>query len=323
MIVFVSSINIKKIKINNLEQIHHQNSLFLIANAKTNENAPIYSLEILNDSYLKTNAPPFLIKNQTLASLNFANNDSDNKKEIIKYTVQQGDTLEKIALQYKISTETIIWANNLSFKNAKLKEGQELIILPVSGVLHMVQFGETLNQISLLYKVSRDEIIKINNIKDENQILAGDFLIIPAGKPLSKPSQNFIPIGDTYFIFPVPKPFRITQGLHWYNAVDFSTGNCGDPVFAVAGGIVQKTGYDDICGNFVRILHPNGVITFYGHLSTILVQPGQEVHQGTCVGYIGFSGKTIPQGPAGCHLHFDVRFGVNPFTKYPVGTEIK
>jgi len=112
----------------------------------------------------------------------------------------------------------------------------------------------------------------------------------------------------------VPTPYRITQGLHWYNAIDFSTGKCGSPIYAAAGGQVQRTGYDyERAGRYVRILHPNGVVTFYGHMSKIAVNAGATVGQGQIIGYIGYSGHTIPSGPGGCHLHFDVRGSRNPF----------
>jgi len=57
------------------------------------------------------------------------------RKEILEYTVQSGDTLSKIAEDFGISLETVLWANDLS-KNATISPGQKLIILPVTGALH-------------------------------------------------------------------------------------------------------------------------------------------------------------------------------------------
>jgi murein DD-endopeptidase MepM/ murein hydrolase activator NlpD len=107
--------------------------------------------------------------------------------------------------------------------------------------------------------------------------------------------------------------------LHWYNAIDFSNGQCGEPVFAAAAGAVQRTGTDPVGGNYIRILHPNNVVTYYGHLSSVAVEAGIAVYQGQIIGYIGCTGKTIPAGNAGCHLHFDVRFASNPFAGYKAG----
>ena len=233
----------------------------------------------------------------------------EQRQEIIEYIVQTGDTLSLIAEKFNISLNTVLWANDLS-KNSRISPGKKLTILPVSGVMHLVDKGETLSGLAAKYKVDTDEIIDVNNIFDEGKIFRGDILIIPGGKPPPKPVIQYAPLANSYFICPVSS-FRITQGLHWYNAIDFGSA-CGNAVFASAGGTVQRTGYDSMAGNYVRVLHPNGVVTFYGHLSAILAAPGQQVSQGTIIGHVGNTGHTI--GPTGCHVHFEVRGARNPFT---------
>ncbi|MEK9153617.1 MAG: M23 family metallopeptidase, partial [Patescibacteria group bacterium] len=104
-----------------------------------------------------------------------------------------------------------------------------------------------------------------------------------------------------------------TQGVDWFKGVDFSNGSCGGPVVAAAAGTAQKLGVDSVSGNYISIIHTNGVVTYYGHLSKFAVKAGQKVDQGQIIGYIGHTGLTIPAGEAGCHVHFDVRFAVNPF----------
>lgn len=256
-------------------------------------------------------SPPVMVTPQILGAI-IGEEKPEIKREIIEYTVQPGDTLSKIAKNFGISLNTLLWANDLN-KNSKISIGQKLIILPVSGVMHFIQKGETLGEIAKTYKADIDKIISFNELSNQD-IFAGDILIIPDG--VMPPKTYFppqIPLASSYFICPIPSPCRITQGLHWYNAIDFSNRSCGEPVYSAAGGIVQRTGYDRISGNFIRIEHPNGVITGYGHLSKILVSPGQQVYQGEIIGYTGYSGYTIPAGPSGCHLHFEVRGARNPF----------
>lgn len=82
----------------------------------------------------------------------------------------------------------------------------------------------------------------------------------------------------------------------------------GTEILASNGGEVifagwDKTGY----GNLVVIRHPDGNATFYAHLSKINVKPGQKVKQSDPVGAAGWTGNVVPQGPGGCHLHFEVR----------------
>ena len=209
-------------------------------------------------------------------------------------------------------------ANDLTSKS-KVKIGQKLIILPVTGVLYHVKKGDTLNGIAQSYKGKTSEIVEINNLSDEGDIFIGDILIIPGGKipakkTTSAPSQ--IPVGSSYFICPTTS-CRISQGLHYYNAIDFS-GKCGEPIYASAGGTVQRAlyGWNGGAGNYVRIIHPNGVATMYGHLQSILVSPGQTVSQGEMVGLMGGKPGTPGAGiSTGCHVHFDVRGSKNPFAR--------
>jgi len=76
------------------------------------------------------------------------------------------------------------------------------------------------------------------------RIYIGDIIIVPNGKmPVASvqytaPAQ--VPLADSYFICPISSPCKITQRLHWYNAIDFSHGKCGEPIYAAAGGQVLK-----------------------------------------------------------------------------------
>lgn len=269
----------------------------------------ILDLNIIESSLLAPSAPPFLVRGRILGALG----GFEPKKEIEEYLVKEGDILSTIASQFDISLETLLWANDLSLSSI-ISPGQKLIILPVSGILHVVEGGDTISGIAQIYEAETDKIVGFNDLSSQDDIFVGDFLIIPGGEmPALRPTYTQVPLSQNPFICPIPASCRITQGLHWFNAVDFSNGKCGEPVFAAAGGQVQRTGYGNVSGYYVRILHANGVVTFYGHLAKITANPGQKVFQGQIIGYVGYSGVTNPQGPAGCHLHFDVRFARNPF----------
>ncbi len=269
-------------------------------------------LNVVAGSVLQAQSPPFLISGRALADLI---GTSEGKREIMEYIVENGDTLASLAEKFSITVATITEANNLSSKSS-LKPGQKIIILPVSGLVHFVKSGETLSKIALIYKAKSQDIIESNDIgSDGSAIFAGDILVIPGGvKPKAVDVKAYpkVVVSKSYFMVPISNA-RITQGLHWFNAVDFSNGACGGPVVAAAGGKVQKLGTGSVSGNYVNIIHTNGVVTYYGHLSKFAVVAGQKVNQGQIIGYIGHTGLTIPSGEAGCHLHFDVRFAVNPF----------
>ncbi len=76
----------------------------------------------------------------------------------------------------------------------------------------------------------------------------------------------------------------------------------GTSIKAAAGGTVIHAGWKGSLGNLVIIDHGNGVQTYYGHCSKILVSAGQKVSQGDIVAKVGSTGNST--GP---HLHLEVR----------------
>ncbi|MFH1656281.1 MAG: LysM peptidoglycan-binding domain-containing protein [Candidatus Nealsonbacteria bacterium] len=239
---------------------------------------------------------------------------------LTEYIVEEGDTISSIADKFNISLETILWANDLSSKST-IKPGQELMILPISGAVHLVKDGDTIGTIAKKYKGEIDDIVSFNNLTSEADIYVGDMLVIPGGKMPAIPVKVVsTPLAETYFMFPCEG--KISQGSHgaFGNAVDIAN-SCGKPVVASAGGTVQRTGPAPIAGNIVTIMHPNGVVSSYGHLSTITVVPGQVVGTGDIIAYIGNSGYTV--GQTGCHLHFEVRGASNFLAQYKIGSIIK
>jgi murein DD-endopeptidase MepM/ murein hydrolase activator NlpD len=245
--------------------------------------------------------------------------DSDIPRDgIIDYEIGPDDTISSIAEKFGISVNTILWANNIS-STSKLTSGQTLTILPVSGVMHMVKDGDTLSVIAGTYKADVKEIIAFNNLKDEQDIYIGDILVVPGGVITPKAKKQTIPdipTADAYFIIPVEG--KISQGPHgpYGSAIDIAN-SCGSPVVAAAGGKVQRVGMIPVGGNIITILHPNGVVTYYGHLSSMIVSSGQSVSAGQIIGYVGRTGYAT-----GCHVHFEVRGGKNFMAKYSVGSMV-
>lgn len=249
-----------------------------------------------------------------------------SNSEIITYKVIKGDTLEQIAKKFNIDQDTIIYANNLADPNS-LKIGQELIILPISGVIHKVKTGETVSHIASLYNIDINKIIEFNLLTEDAFIRAGDILIIPGAKPPKGRLNRFVnvaksgisslyadlPSFDKYFIYPTVKNSTNWGRLHRNNAVDIAT-SCANDIYASADGVIRiadDVGYNGGYGKYVVIDHDNQTSTLYAHMSKIFVQKGQKVNQGEVIGLIGSTGRST-----GCHLHFEVRGARNPFVKY-------
>jgi murein DD-endopeptidase MepM/ murein hydrolase activator NlpD len=250
---------------------------------------------------------------------------------IAQYTVQPGDTLYGIADKYKVSAETLMWANNMEANPDLLRLGQELIILPVSGVLHTVQKGDTLQSIAKKYSADVAGILAFpaNGLSGEaTPLTAGQKLIVPGGskplvvvqapvaraaaRPAAAPANA--PAARGHFVWPTSG--TVTQGYRaLHHALDIAA-PLGTPVHAADSGYVLIAGWsNDGYGNHIMIDHGNGYITLYGHLSRIGVRPGQAVHQGDLIGNVGSTGNST-----GSHLHFEIRqnnYGLNPYSFLP------
>ncbi|MFA5386482.1 MAG: peptidoglycan DD-metalloendopeptidase family protein [Candidatus Paceibacterota bacterium] len=238
------------------------------------------------------------------------------KENLMIYKVQSGDTISKVAENFGISVNTLIWANS-SLSNRSLTPGQEIILLPVSGVIYKVVSGDTLESIAKLYKVDVEKIKQYNDVS--SGLAAGTTLVIPGAKPSTKTiadtsAYSGLPKVSGYFTMP-------TTGWNWgrlhaTNAVDIAN-SCGTPIFAAAEGLVMEVdsnGYNGGYGNYLKIEHSNGTKTLYAHASKIFVTQGQMVQKGELIANIGNTGNT--HGYTGCHLHFEVYGAQNPFAKY-------
>lgn len=102
-------------------------------------------------------------------------------------------------------------------------------------------------------------------------------------------------------------PFRGGAAMH--AGVDLAA-PIGTPIYATADGIVGRAGWSGGYGNLVELEHGRGLATRYGHLSQILVHPGQRVRRGELIAKMGSTGRST-----GSHLHYEVRIdghAVNP-----------
>jgi murein DD-endopeptidase MepM/ murein hydrolase activator NlpD len=75
----------------------------------------------------------------------------------------------------------------------------------------------------------------------------------------------------------------------------------GSPVYATADGTVESAAYTGDYGNLIVLKHGFGLTTRYGHLSAFAVKPGQTIHRGDVIGYIGATGRAT-----GAHLHYEI-----------------
>src|SRR4030042_6578589 len=113
---------------------------------------------LLADNSLKAAIPPSSFSSQILGALVGGYDFTDVKNIITEYVVESGDSISSIAGKFGVSVNTILWANDLNSRSL-IQPGQELVILPVSGVLHHVKTGDTISNIAKPYKGKTEEII--------------------------------------------------------------------------------------------------------------------------------------------------------------------
>ncbi len=243
--------------------------------------------------------------------------------DITEYTVKRGESLWSIAQQFELKPETILWGNDWLSSVGVLQIGDTLNILPVDGVLHTVQDGETLETLERLHGTPAQEIFEyIGNdfdLTQPAQLTAGEQIIIPGGtSPIvwaeaqapgavanSGNSGNYPNLGTGYFVWPLAPPYQLTQE-YWggHPALDIGT-YFRQPIFASDSGTVAFAGWDDTgYGYLVIIDHGNGYRTYYGHNEALLVGVGQTVSQGQQIAESGSTGNST-----GNHLDFRILYG--------------
>jgi murein DD-endopeptidase MepM/ murein hydrolase activator NlpD len=232
--------------------------------------------------------------------------------EVITYTVQTGDSVFGIAERFSISPQTIMWSNGRLEDNPDLLSvGQELVILPTSGVYHIVEEGDTVESIAQKYKVEVSALTdyEVNGLREPYELTLGTALVVPGGeKPYipkfvhryTGPIPEDAAKGAGNFVWPASG--SITQKF-WshHRAIDIG-GYEGAPVVASDSGFVVYAGWDDSgYGRMLLIDHGNGWHTLYAHLDMYLVDYEQSVAQGQQIGTMGQTGNAT--GP---HLHLEM-----------------
>ena len=127
--------------------------------------------------------------------------------------------------------------------------------------------------------------------------LVNNIAYMPMGYPRLSSFTSFFGYRSNPFDF---------GGGEFHPGIDFK-GHIGDAVKCTASGNVIYAGRAGGYGNCVRIQHPNGLETWYGHLSKITVREGQRVTVGDVIGKIGSTGRST--GP---HLHYEIRKNGRP-----------
>lgn len=310
----------------------------IIENARSNDKisldspalTPIANARINEDMGISQNGYILMQNNTLVASGEPLTTDTSQERFGIEtYIVKNGDTPSSIAAAFGITTNTLLWANDLKPTDI-IKPEDTLAILPITGVKYKVKKSDTVAVIAKKYKAEPEKIIAFNDLPADGRINEGQNLIIPDGeiapppappKPIKttqptnvtgkgpKPA-NISSAGEGFYIFPTTG--RNYGRIHSNNGVDVGN-KCGTPIYAAADGTVNtaKGGWNGGYGIYIKITHgSNKTETLYGHLSELGVSAGQSVSKGQFIGYMGTTGRST-----GCHLHFEVHGARNSLVR--------
>jgi murein DD-endopeptidase MepM/ murein hydrolase activator NlpD len=240
---------------------------------------------------------------------------------LLRYVVQRGDTLTRIAALYRTDIGSLMYWNDLSNPHL-IFPGQSLDILTVEGTLHKIRPGDTLGSIALRYKVDPQVIYAFNLLVEPSRFAVGNKLVIPGGimPPEERKAVQSALLASRYgernalpgnavtrpsFRWPVQGKITSRFGPRngsFHYGLDIAV-PLGSNVLASAPGVVIFTGFQQGYGLVLMIDHGEGWSTLYAHNSRLLVEESEEVAAGQPVALVGASGNAT--GP---HLHLEIAF---------------
>jgi len=104
-----------------------------------------------------------------------------NRYDITSYAAEAGDSVTSIAQRFGITTNSVIWSNNLSSVNAAVPLGTKVVIPPINGIVYTVQSGDTVQSLATKFSVPADQIVAYNDAEISG-IWQGEQLLIPNGQ---------------------------------------------------------------------------------------------------------------------------------------------
>jgi surface antigen len=122
---------------------------------------------------LATAGDDFLSKKQPVMSAGAPSRD------ILTYTVKDGDTISSLSANFNITSDTIKWANNITDENS-IKPGSKLIILPVSGILYAGTGSDDIGELASRFQSNAALIDSFNSL-DGKSPAEGQNIVLPDG----------------------------------------------------------------------------------------------------------------------------------------------
>ncbi len=132
---------------------------------------------------------------ELLASIPFG---VERAVEPFVYRVRPGDTLIDVAWRLGIDLDTILNNNSNLVNPDRIRIGDELLVLPISGLLYRVEEGDTLSGIAEKFGLDVAPVLEFNSLELASSIEVGRDLILPGAGPVyagpAQPGVSRIPV---------------------------------------------------------------------------------------------------------------------------------
>lgn len=297
-----------------------------------------YALGLIGIGYAETIevSEAYLMKSELQNVSEAVDRVTKEQETQVIYEVKAGDTLSQISLDSNIPMNEIVAMNDaLEDENTTIRVGQELVLTVPEPDLSIVweeeqvyvedyeaevQYvpndawyttqSETLQAPSAGRRKVAALIRHKNNSELGREIIKEEIYAEAVPKIVERgtkiPPTYIKPISGGRLSSGFGARSAPTKGASTYHkGIDWAT-PVGTTVVASNAGTVVTAGWASGYGYAVYINHDDGKQTRYGHLSKVLVKPGQRVAQGERIALSGNTGITT--GP---HVHFEIRINGN------------
>lgn len=264
----------------------------------------------------------------------------DGTLEQETYKVAEGDVLGTVASKFNLTSSELLAINPGITESSVLQIGQELNVTVLKPLINVevhyekkaveeIKHTKKVIEIDEMYKgdtkvkqegtdgkkVATYLIRKENGVQVGQSVKEETILVQPTDHIVLKGTKVIPSRGSGVFAWPAEGGYISSKmGHRWgrqHEGIDIARPN-GFNIKSADNGTVVAAGWDGTYGKRVIIDHNNGYKTTYAHLSSISVDVGDVVPQGSKIGVMGSTGRST-----GTHLHFEVdKNGVtiNPLT---------
>lgn len=106
--------------------------------------------------------------------------ETTSGRGITSYATVQGDSIPSIAQKFKISSQTLRWANNMT--SDAVEAGRTLVVPLTNGVVYTVKQGDTAQGLAEKYKTTSEKITLYNDTASNGALVVGSRIVLPDGQ---------------------------------------------------------------------------------------------------------------------------------------------